>query len=152
MSIYVIDRKTEEMIETLSLASYADQFADSEEFIVASSDHKLTVIEKGTWKTTYIAYPEDLEYADTVYYDKESGSFYVAYEDKEGGANLLEYGEEFSFHTYSLNFPYMEAKFKGNLLYIVAHKSIKRASAGMWVCLISILRRCFISLICLRNR
>ncbi|MBD4894664.1 hypothetical protein GUF81_02930, partial [Xanthomonas citri pv. citri] len=28
MSIYVIDRKTEEMIETLSLASYADQFAD----------------------------------------------------------------------------------------------------------------------------
>lgn len=130
MSIYVIDRKTEEMIETLSLASYADQFADSEEFIVASSDHKLTVIEKGTWKTTYIAYPEDLEYADTVYYDKESGSFYVAYEDKEGGANLLEYGKEFSFHTYSLKFPYMEAKFKGNLLYIVAQEEHKKGIGG----------------------
>ncbi|MCW0121296.1 MULTISPECIES: hypothetical protein [Bacillus] len=130
MSIYVIDRKTEEMIETLSLASYADQFAESEEFIVASSDHKLTVIEKGTWKTTYIAYPEDLEYADTVYYDKESGSFYVAYEDKEGGANLLEYGEDFSIHTYSLTFPYMEAKFKGNLLYIVAQEEHKKGIGG----------------------
>ncbi|QNK37475.1 hypothetical protein [Bacillus subtilis] len=130
MAIYVIDRKTEEMIETLSLASSADQFADSEEFIVASSDHKLTVIEKGTWKTTYIPYPDDLEYADTVYYDKESGSFYVTYEDKEGEANLLEYGKEFAFHTYNLNFPYMEAKFKGNLLYIVAQEEHKKGIGG----------------------
>lgn len=130
MAIYVIDRKTEEMIETLSLASYADQFAESEEFIVASSEHELTVIEKGTWKTTYIAYPEDLEYADTVYYDKESGSFYVAYEDKEGEANLLEYLKDFSFHTYSLNFPYMEAKFKGNQLYIVAQEEHKKGIGG----------------------
>ncbi|MDF4200328.1 hypothetical protein ABES74_20105 [Bacillus subtilis] len=130
MAIYVIDRKTEEMIETLSLASYADQFADSKEFIVASSEHELTVIEKGTWKATYIAYPEDLEYADTVYYDKESGSFYVTYEDKKGEANLLEYGKEFSFHTYSLNFPYMEAKFKGNLLYIVAQEEHKKGIGG----------------------
>ncbi|AMR48105.1 hypothetical protein ACTHP5_16790 [Bacillus subtilis] len=130
MSIYVIDRKTEEMIETLSLASYADQFVESEEFIVASSEHELTVIEKGTWKTTYIAYPEDLEYADTVYYDKESGSFYVTYEDKEGEANLLKYGKEFSFHTYSLNFPYMEAEFKANLLYIVAQEEHKKGIGG----------------------
>ncbi|MGG4420589.1 hypothetical protein QNK06_03690 [Bacillus subtilis] len=130
MSIYVIDRKTEEMIETLSLVSYADQFAESEEFIVASSEHELTVIEKGTWKTTYMPYPDDLEYADTVYYDKESRSFYVTYEDKEREANLLEYGKEFSFHTYSLNFPYMEAKFKGNLLYIVAQEEHKKGIGG----------------------
>ncbi|AWM19948.1 hypothetical protein [Bacillus subtilis] len=130
MAIYVIDRKTEEMIETLSLASYADQFADSKEFIVANSEHKLTVIEKGTWKTTYIPYPDDLEYADTVYYDKESGSFYVAYEDKEDEANLLEYGEDFSFHTYSLTFPYMEAKFKGNQLYILTQEEHKKGIGG----------------------
>ncbi|APH67598.1 hypothetical protein [Bacillus sp. LR_5] len=130
MSIYVIDRKTEEMIKTLGLASYADKFVDSEEFIVASSQHELTVIEKGTWKTTYSPYPDDLEYADTVYYDKESGSFYVTYEDKEGEANLLEYGKEFSFHTYSLNFPYMKAKFKGNLLYIVAQEEHKKGIGG----------------------
>ncbi|MCY8203740.1 hypothetical protein MOC09_08945 [Bacillus sp. N12A5] len=130
MAIYVIDRKTEEIIKTLSLASYADQFAESEEFIVASSDHKLTVIEKGTWKTTYIPYPDDLEYADTVYYDRESGSFYVTYEDKEGEANLLEYGKEFSFHSYNLNFPYMEAEFKGNLLYIVAQEEHKKGIGG----------------------
>lgn len=101
MSIYVIDRKTEEMMKTLGLASYADKFVDSEEFIVASSQYELTVIEKGTWKTTYIPYPDDLEYADTVYYDKESGSFYVTYQDKEGKAHLLEYGKDFSFHTYA---------------------------------------------------
>ncbi|MCY9354689.1 hypothetical protein MOE93_07115 [Bacillus spizizenii] len=130
MSIYVIDRNTEEIIETLSLASYADKFADSEEFIVASSQHELTVIEKGTWKTTYIPYPDDLEYADTVYYDKESGKFYVTYEDKEGEANLLEYGEDFSFHTYDLKFPYMEAKFKGNQLYIVAQEEHKKGIGG----------------------
>lgn len=152
MSIYVIDRNTEEIIETLSLASYADKFADSEEFIVASSQHELTVIEKGTWKTTYIPYPDELEYADTVYYDKESGTFYVTYEDKEGEANLLEYGKDFSFHTYGLKFPYMDAKFKGNQLYLLPRKSIKRALAGTWVCLIFVLRRSFISLICLRNR
>ncbi|MCY8545322.1 hypothetical protein [Bacillus vallismortis] len=130
MSIYVIDRNTEEIIETLSLASYADQFADSEDFIVASSGHKLTVIEKGTWKTKYIRYPDDLEYADTVYYDKESGHFYVTYEDKEGEANLLEYGKDFSFHTYDLNFPYMEAKFKGDQLYIVAQEEHKKGIGG----------------------
>ncbi|MFT4401921.1 hypothetical protein ACMX2I_18290 [Bacillus sp. SW14] len=130
MSIYVIDRKTEEIIETLSLASYADQFADSKDFIVASSEHKLTVIEKGTWKTTYIPYPDDLEYADTVYYDKESGHFYVTYEDKEGEANLLEYGKDFSFHAYDLKFPYMEAKFKGDQLYIVAQEEHKKGIGG----------------------
>ncbi|MCI3985368.1 hypothetical protein MMJ63_10715 [Bacillus vallismortis] len=130
MSIYVIDRNTEEIIETLSLASYADQFADSEDFIVASSGHKLTVIEKGTWKTKYIRYPDDLEYADTVYYDKESGHFYVTYEDKEGEANLLEYEKDFSFHAYDLKFPYMEAKFKGNQLYIVAQEEHKKGIGG----------------------
>ncbi|MCY9070303.1 hypothetical protein MOE65_07510 [Bacillus inaquosorum] len=130
MSIYVIDRKTEEIIETLGLASYADKFADSEEFIVASSQHELTVIEKGTWKTTYIPYPDELEYADTVYYDKESGTFYVTYEDKEGEANLLEYGKDFSFHTYGLKFPYMDAKFKGNQLYIVAQEEHKKGIGG----------------------
>ncbi|MEC2136533.1 hypothetical protein P9F07_15655 [Bacillus subtilis] len=130
MAIYVIDRNTEEIIETLTLASYADQFAESEEFIVASSDHKLTVIEKGTWKTTYIPYPDDLEYADTVYYDKESGSFYVTYEDKEGEANLLEYGKDFSFHTYDLKFPYMEGKFKGSQLYVVAQEEHKKGIGG----------------------
>ncbi|MBG9770188.1 hypothetical protein [Bacillus vallismortis] len=130
MSIYVIDRKTEEIIETLSLASYADQFADSEDFIVASSEHKLTVIEKGTWKTKYIRYPDDLEYADTVYYDKESGYFYVTYEDKEGEANLLEYEKDFSFRTYGLTFPYMEAKFKGDQLYIVAQEEHKQGIGG----------------------
>ncbi|MCY7868779.1 hypothetical protein MOB43_05770 [Bacillus spizizenii] len=130
MSIYVIDRNTEEIIETLSLASYADKFADSEEFIVASSQHELTVIEKGTWKTTYIPYPDDLEYADTVYYDKESGRFYVTYEDKEGEANLLEYGKDFSFHTYDLKFPYMEGKFKGNQLYVVAQEEHKKGIGG----------------------
>ncbi|WP_039076119.1 hypothetical protein [Bacillus sp. MSP13] len=130
MSIYVIDRKTEEIIETLSLASYADQFADSEDFIVASSGHKLTVIEKGTWKTKYIRYPDDLEYADTVYYDKESGHFYVTYEDKEGEANLLEYEKDFSFRTYGLTFPYMEGKFKGDRLYIVAQEEHKKGIGG----------------------
>ncbi|MCY8700505.1 hypothetical protein MOD68_14395 [Bacillus spizizenii] len=130
MAIYVIDRNTEEIIETLGLASYADKFADSEEVIVASSQHELTVIEKGTWKTKYISYPDDLEYADTVYYDKESGRFYVTYEDKEGEANLLEYGEDFSFHTYDLKFPYMEAKFKGNQLYIVAQEEHKKGIGG----------------------
>ncbi|MED4648450.1 hypothetical protein P9293_13755 [Bacillus inaquosorum] len=130
MSIYVIDRNTEEIIETLSLASYADKFADSEEIIVASSQHELTVIEKGTWKTTYIPYPDELEYADTVYYDKESGTFYVTYEDKDGEANLLEYGKDFSFHTYGLKFPYMEAKFKGNQLYIVAQEEHKKGIGG----------------------
>ncbi|WP_121642085.1 hypothetical protein [Bacillus vallismortis] len=130
MSIYVIDRNTEEILETLSLASYADQFADSEDFIVASSGHKLTVIEKGTWKTKYIRYPDDLEYADTVYYDKESGHFYVTYEDKEGEANLLEYEKDFSFRTYGLTFPYMEAKFKGDQLYIVAQEEHKKGIGG----------------------
>ncbi|MCY9363762.1 hypothetical protein MOF33_13205 [Bacillus spizizenii] len=130
MSIYVIDRKTEEMIKTLGLASYADQFADSAEFIVASSQHELTVIEKGTWKTTYIPYPEGLEYADTVYYDKESGHFYVTYEDKEGEANLLEYGKDFSFRTYGLKFRYMDAKFDGNQLYIVAQEEHKKGIGG----------------------
>lgn len=130
MAIYVIDRNTEEIIETLSLASYADKFADSEEFIVASSQHELTVIEKGTWKTKYISYPDDLEYADTVYYDKESGSFYVTYEDKEGEANLLEYGNDFSFRTYGLKFPYMDAKFKGNQLYVVAQEEHKKGIGG----------------------
>ncbi|CAN2254610.1 hypothetical protein [Bacillus vallismortis] len=130
MSIYVIDRNTEEIIETLSLASYADQFADSEDFIVASSGHKLTVIEKGTWKTKYIRYPDDLEYADTVYYDKESGHFYVTYEDKEGEANLLEYEKDFSYRTYGLTFPYMEAKFKGDQLYIVAQEEHKKGIGG----------------------
>ncbi len=130
MSIYVIDRKTEEIIETLSLASYADQFADSEDFIVASSGHNLTVIEKGTWKTKYIRYPDDLEYADTVYYDKESGHFYVTYEDKEGEANLLEYEKDFSFRTYGLTFPYMEGKFKGDRLYIVAQEEHKKGIGG----------------------
>ncbi|WP_276736575.1 hypothetical protein [Bacillus sp. (in: firmicutes)] len=130
MAIYVIDRKTEEIIETLSLASYADTFADSRDFIVASSEHKLTVIEKGTWKTTYIAYPDDLEYADTVYYDKESGTFYVTYEDKDGEASLLEYGKDFSFQTYGLKFPYMEAKFKGDQLYIVAQEERKKGIGG----------------------
>ncbi|MCY7920040.1 hypothetical protein [Bacillus vallismortis] len=130
MSIYVIDRKTEEIIETLSLASYANQFADSEDFIVASSGHKLTVIEKGTWNTRYIPYPDDLEYADTVYYDKESGRFYVTYEDKEGEANLLEYEKDFSFRTYGLKFPYMEAKFKGDQLHIVAQKEHKKGIGG----------------------
>ncbi|MDU0156178.1 hypothetical protein [Bacillus cabrialesii] len=130
MAIYVIDRKTEEIIETLSLASYADTFADSGDFIVASSEHKLTVIEKGTWKTTYIAYPDDLEYADTVYYDKESGTFYVTYENKDGEASLLEYGKDFSFQTYGLKFPYMEAKFKGNQLYIMAQEEHKKGIGG----------------------
>ncbi|USP96183.1 hypothetical protein ABZM97_03845 [Bacillus vallismortis] len=130
MSLYVIDRKTEEIVKTLGLASYADTFADSENFIVASSEHKLTVIEKGTWKTTYIPYPDDLEYADTVYYDKESGHFHVTYEDKEGEANLLEYGKDFSFHAYDLKFPYMEAKFKGNQLYIVAQEEHKKGIGG----------------------
>ncbi|WP_336183994.1 hypothetical protein [Bacillus sp. 205(2023)] len=130
MAIYVIDRNTEEIIETLSLASYADKFADSEEFIVASSQHELTVIEKGTWKTKYISYPDDLEYADTVYYDKESGSFYVTYQDKEGKAHLLEYGKDFSFHTYDLTFPYMEGKFKGNQLYVVAQEEHKKGIGG----------------------
>ncbi|MEC1688547.1 hypothetical protein [Bacillus mojavensis] len=130
MSIYVIDRNTEEIIETLSLASYADTFADSEEFIVASSQHELTVIEKGTWKTKYISYPDDLEYADTVYYDKESGSFYVTYEDKEGETNLLEYGKDFSFRTYGLKFPYMDAKFKGSQLYVVAQEEHKKGIGG----------------------
>lgn len=130
MAIYVIDRNTEEIIETLTLASYADQFADSEEFIVASSQHELTVIEKGTWKTKYISYPDKLEYADTAYYDKESGSFYVTYEDKEGGANLLEYGKDFSFHTYDLKFPYMEGKFKGSQLYVVAQEEHKKGIGG----------------------
>ncbi|MER0468819.1 hypothetical protein ABR330_19545 [Bacillus cabrialesii subsp. cabrialesii] len=130
MAIYVIDRNTEEIIETLSLASYADTFADSKDFIVASSEHKLTVIEKATWKTTYIPYPDDLEYADTVYYDKESGIFYVTYEDKDGEASLLEYGEDFSFRTYGLKFPYMEAKFKGNQLYIVAQEEHKKGIGG----------------------
>ncbi|MEI1420421.1 hypothetical protein EFK13_03945 [Bacillus cabrialesii] len=130
MAIYVIDRNTEEIIETLSLASYADTFADSKDFIVASSEHKLTVIEKATWKTTYIPYPDDLEYADTVYYDKESGIFYVTYEDKDGEASLLEYGKDFSFQTYGLKFPYMEAKFKGNQLYIVAQEEHKKGIGG----------------------
>ncbi|PJZ00655.1 hypothetical protein CPT06_08795 [Bacillus vallismortis] len=130
MSIYVIDRNTEKIIETLSLASYADAFADSKKFIVASSEHKLSVIEKGTWKTTYIPYPDDLEYADSVYYDKESGHFHVTYEDKEGGANLLEYGKDFSFHAYDLKFPYMEAKFKGDQLYIVAQEEHKKGIGG----------------------
>ncbi|MGG1244373.1 hypothetical protein ABE187_16180 [Bacillus cabrialesii] len=130
MAIYVIDRKTEEIIETLSLASYADTFADSGDFIVASSEHKLTVIEKGTWKTTYIAYPDDLEYADTVYYDKESGTFYVTYENKDGEASLLEYGKDFSFQTYGLKFPYMEGKFKGNQLYIMAQEEHKKGIGG----------------------
>ncbi|MDO8224022.1 hypothetical protein [Bacillus cabrialesii] len=130
MAIYVIDRKTEEIIETLSLASYADTFADSGDFIVASSEHKLTVIEKGTWKTTYLAYPDDLEYADTVYYDKESGIFYVTYEDKDGEASLLEYGKDFSFQTYGLKFPYMEGKFKGNQLYIMAQEEHKKGIGG----------------------
>ena len=75
MAIYVINRNTEEIIDILSLASYADKFADSEEFIVASSQHELTVIEKGTWKTKYISYPDDLEYANTVYYDKKAAVF-----------------------------------------------------------------------------
>ncbi|MEC1738419.1 hypothetical protein P9D87_15860 [Bacillus mojavensis] len=130
MAIYVINRNTEEIIETLSLASYADKFADSEEFIVASSQHKLTVIEKGTWKTKYISYPDDLDYADTVYYDKESGSFYVTYEDKEGEANLLEYGKDFSIRTYDLKFPYMDAKFKGSQLYVVAQEEHKKGIGG----------------------
>ncbi|KJJ40317.1 hypothetical protein UM89_20525 [Bacillus subtilis] len=130
MAIYVIDRKTEEIIETLSLASYADTFADSKDFIVASSEHKLTAIEKGTWKTTYIPYPDDLEYADTVYYDKESGTFYVTYEDKDGEASLLEYGKDFSFQTYGLKIPYMEAKFKGNQLYIMAQEEHKKGIGG----------------------
>lgn len=120
MSIYVIDRNTEEIIETLSLGSYADKFADSADFIVASSQHELTVIEKGTWKTKYIPYPDDLEYADTVYYDKERSTFYVTYEDKEGKAHLVEYERDFTFQAYGLKFPYKEAKFKGNQLYVVA--------------------------------
>lgn len=97
MSIFVINRKTEEIVEILGLASYADKFADSENYIVASSQHELTVIEKGPWKTKFITYPDDLEHADTVYYDKESKTFYVTYVNKESNANLLEYGKDFSF-------------------------------------------------------
>lgn len=43
---------------------------------------------------------------------------------------MLEYGEDFSFHTYSLTFPYIEAKFKGNLLYIVAQEEHKKGIGG----------------------
>lgn len=59
MSIFVMNRKTEEIVETLGLASYADKVADSENYIVASSQHELTVIEKGSWKTKFITYPDD---------------------------------------------------------------------------------------------
>ena len=46
MSLYVIDRKTEEIIKTIGLASYGDVFDHSEKYVVASSEHELTVIEK----------------------------------------------------------------------------------------------------------
>ncbi|MEC0830984.1 hypothetical protein P8917_21265, partial [Bacillus atrophaeus] len=63
MSIYVIDRKTEEIIKTLGLASYADLFDHSDNYIVASSDHELTIIEKGSWKSKFLKYPDDLDQA-----------------------------------------------------------------------------------------
>ena len=46
MSMYVIDRNTEEIIKTIGLASYGDLFDHSEKYVVASSEHELTVIEK----------------------------------------------------------------------------------------------------------
>lgn len=114
MVIYVIDRNIEEIIEILSLVLYGDKFVDLVDFIVVSLQYELIVIEKEIWKMIYILYFDDFEYVDIVYYDKESGSFYVVYEDKEGEVNLLEYGKDFFFYIYSLKFFYMEVKFKGN--------------------------------------
>lgn len=96
MSLYVIDRKTEEIIKTIGLASYGDVFDHSEKYVVASSEHELTVIEKGSWKSKFIKYPDDLEQADAVYYDKKSGKFYVTYINKSGYTCLLEYDKDFS--------------------------------------------------------
>lgn len=75
MSLYVIDRKTEEIIKTIGLASYGDVFDHSEKYVVASSEHELTVIEKGSWKSKFIKYPDDIEQADAVYYDKKAVNF-----------------------------------------------------------------------------
>lgn len=75
MSMYVIDRNTEEIIKTIGLASYGDVFDHSEKYVVASSEHELTVIEKGSWKSKFIKYPDDLEQADAVYYDKKAVNF-----------------------------------------------------------------------------
>lgn len=130
MSIYVIDRKTEEIIKTLGLASYADLFDHSDNYIVASSDHELTIIEKGSWKSKFLKYPDDLDQADTVHYDEKSEKFYVTYINKSGNAGLLEINKDFSFEKFELKFPYMNAKFKDQKLYIVSQEENKKGIGG----------------------
>ncbi|AZJ44111.1 hypothetical protein [Bacillus velezensis] len=130
MSMYVIDRNTEEIIKTIGLASYGDLFDHSEKYVVASSEHELTVIEKGSWKSKFIKYPDDLEQADTVYYDKKSGKFYVTYINKSGYAGLLEYSKDFSFKKFDLKFPYMNAKFKDQKLYVISQEENKKGVGG----------------------
>ncbi|WP_258729261.1 hypothetical protein [Bacillus atrophaeus] len=130
MSIYVIDRKTEEIIKTLGLASYGDLFDQSEKYIVASSDHELTVIEKGSWKSKFLKYPDDLDQADAVHYDEKSEKFYVTYINKSGNAGLLEINKDFSFEKFELKFPYMNAKFKDQKLYVIAQEENKKGIGG----------------------
>ncbi|MCM2988493.1 hypothetical protein M3580_04535 [Bacillus safensis] len=130
MSIYVIDRKTEEKIKTLGLASYGDVFDHSEKHIVASSEHELTIIEKKSWESTFLKYPDDLEQADTVYYDKKSEKFYVTYINKSGYACLLEYDKDFTFKKFNLKIPYMSAKFKDQKLYIISQEENKKGIGG----------------------
>ncbi|MGO0713187.1 phage receptor protein (YeeG) [Bacillus subtilis subsp. subtilis] len=130
MSIYVIDRKTEEIIKTLGLASYADLFDHSDNYIVASSDHELTVIEKGSWKSKFLKYPDDLEQADAVHYDEKSGKFYVTYINKSGNAGLLEINKDFSVEKFDLKFPYMNAKFKDQKLYVISQEENKKGIGG----------------------
>ncbi|MBL4978732.1 hypothetical protein [Bacillus halotolerans] len=130
MSIYVIDRKTEEIIKTLGLASYGDLFDHSEKHILASSEHKLTVIEKESWKSKFLKYPDDLEQADAVHYDKKSGKFFVTYINKSGNACLLEYNKDFTFKKFDLKFPYMSAKFKDQKLYIISQEENKKGIGG----------------------
>ncbi|MDR4435312.1 hypothetical protein [Bacillus tequilensis] len=130
MSIYVIDRKTEEIIKNLGLASYADLFDHSEKHIVASSEHELTVIEKESWKSKFLKYPDDLEQADAVHYDEKSGKFYVTYINKSGNAGLLEINKDFSFEIYDLKFPYMNAQFKDQKLYVISQEENKKGIGG----------------------
>ncbi|MEC0828859.1 hypothetical protein P8917_09920, partial [Bacillus atrophaeus] len=72
----------------------------------------------------------DLDQADTVHYDEKSEKFYVTYINKSGNAGLLEINKDFSFEKFELKFPYMNAKFKEQKLYIVSQEENKKGIGG----------------------
>ncbi|MDY7433573.1 hypothetical protein UJ203_17970 [Bacillus sp. V26] len=114
---------------------YSNPFMKESTLLSTSTGERFN---RRTFKVADVPYIQTKSYASTdIVLLAEHESFYYTLEKdaikKHPLPNPFSFwyeGKDFSFHTYDLKFPYMEGKFKGNQLYVVAQEEHKKGIGG----------------------